>query len=397
VAGLEFKAGTAVAENPPAEGAGSPMSEPSTREAASLRILMAAGGTGGHIFPALAVAQELSARYEEGNRPQIEFLGTGRGLEARVIPAAGYRLRTVAAAGLKGIRGLRRLANLMVLPRSAYQTARVLREFQPGVVVGVGGYLAGPAMLEAALKDIPTLLIEANATPGFTNRVLAPLIRLAAVGFEATAPFYGSKARVTGHAVRRAFFSVPVKEHHPPYTVLVLGGSQGAKAVNDCVVRCAPLVASDAVRFIHQTGERDYNAVQEAYRHQGVRAEVQAFIDDVPQAMARADLLVSRAGAMTVAEVAAAGKAAVLIPFPHAADQHQLENARALERAGAARVMEERTLTPERLAEAIRELLGSPQQLAAMERGARSLARPDATARIADWVEELARRGGPAG
>lgn len=365
---------------------------------ASPRILMAAGGTGGHIFPALAVAQELRARDgREGAgevRSVIEFLGTGRGLEARLIPAAGFRLRTVAAAGLKGIGGLRRLTNLLILPRSALETALVLRDFQPDVVVGIGGYLAGPVMLEAALKDIPTLLIEPNAVPGFTNRVLAPFVRLAAVGFEDTARFYGPKARVTGHAVRKEFFSVSPKDHVPPFTVLVLGGSQGSKAINGCLVKCLPLLESKAspLKVIHQTGERDYNAVREAYRDQGVDAEVHAFIEDVPQALARADLVVSRAGAMTVAELAAAGKAAVLIPFPHAADQHQLQNARALERAGAARVIEERGLTPERLVGEITDLLGDQARLVQMEQGARTLARPDAAARIADLVESLAVR-----
>jgi UDP-N-acetylglucosamine--N-acetylmuramyl-(pentapeptide) pyrophosphoryl-undecaprenol N-acetylglucosamine transferase len=357
----------------------------------SPRILMAAGGTGGHIFPALAVAQELRNGNQAGSVaiPEIEFVGTGRGLEARVIPAAGFRLKTVAAAGLKGMGGLRMLTNLIVLPQSAIQTALLLREFHPDVVVGVGGYLAGPVMLEAALKDIPTLLIEPNALPGFTNRVLAPVVRIAAVGFEEAAAFYGSKARVTGHAVREEFFRTQVKEHAPPFTMLVLGGSQGSKAINRAVLDCLPLLG--AVKFIHQSGEPDYNAVEEGYRQRGIEAEVYAFIEDVPEALARADLVVTRAGAATVAELAAAGKAAVLIPYPHAADQHQLHNARALERAGAARVLEERELTPGRLAEEIRALLGSPSRLREMEQQVRTFAKPGAARRIADLIEELIR------
>ncbi len=358
----------------------------------SPRILMAAGGTGGHIFPALAVAQELRARNgNQGGAAEIEFIGTSRGLESRVIPAAGFRLQTVAAAGLKGVGGLQRLNNLMVLPRSAIEAACILREFQPDVVVGIGGYLAGPVMLEAALKDIPTLLIEPNAVPGFTNRVLAPVVRLAALGFEEAADFYGSKARVTGHAVREAFFGLPVREHFPPFTVLVLGGSQGSRAVNDSLVQCLPLLDPTTVKFIHQTGERDYNGVEAAYRQRGIEAEVYAFIEDVPQAFARADLVVTRAGAATVAELAAAGKAAVLIPYPHAADQHQLQNARTLERAGAARIIEERELTPHRLADEICSLLNSPERLAEIERNVRSFARPGAAARIADLIEGMVR------
>jgi UDP-N-acetylglucosamine--N-acetylmuramyl-(pentapeptide) pyrophosphoryl-undecaprenol N-acetylglucosamine transferase len=361
----------------------------------SPRVLMAAGGTGGHIFPALAVARELRARNRsrsgEAPGPEIEFLGTGRGLEAQVVPAAGFRLRTIVAAGLKGLKGAKRVVNLLVLPRSAFQTARVLREFQPDVVVGIGGYLAGPVMLEAALKDIPTLLIEPNAVPGFTNRVLAPLVRVAAVGFERAAAFYGAKARVTGHPIRREFFTVPTKVHAAPFTILVLGGSQGSRGINLLLPEVMALMPAGTVKVIHQTGERDYNAVEGAYRERGIVAEVSTFIQDVPGALSRADLVVARSGASTVAEIAAAGKASVLIPFPYATDQHQLRNAQALERAGAACVLEERDLTPKRLANGILEMLRSPDEIAAMERAARSFARPDAAAEIADLIEKLAR------
>ena len=362
----------------------------------NFRVLMVAGGTGGHIFPALAVAEELrrraQARGESKAACEILFLGTGRGLEDRIIPAAGFALCKIAAAGLKGIGGWRRVRNLLVLPRSAYETAWLLREFRPDVVVGLGGYLAGPAMLLAALRDIPTLLIEPNAVPGFTNRVLAPMVRVAAVGFEETAELYGVKARVTGHAVRRAFASLTPKAHAAPFTVLVLGGSQGSKALNDCVLASLDLLAgaSACPRIIHQTGERDYNAVREAYQVRGLAAEVFAFIEDVPRAFERADLVISRAGATTVAELAVAGKAALLVPFPAATDQHQLANARALERAGAARVIEQKNLTPQRLVSEIGSLLAAPGQLVQMESAARTLSRPDAAAQIAELVEGLA-------
>jgi UDP-N-acetylglucosamine--N-acetylmuramyl-(pentapeptide) pyrophosphoryl-undecaprenol N-acetylglucosamine transferase len=371
---------------------------PLAGEVKPLRVLMVAGGTGGHIFPALAVAEELRerAKHRDPNGPgcDILFLGTGRGLETRVIPAAGFPLRTVTAAGLKGIGGWQRLRNLLVLPRSAIETALIIGKFQPDVVVGIGGYLAGPAMLEAALKDIPTLLIEPNAIPGFTNRVLGPVVRLAALGFAETASFYRTKGRVTGHAVRKEFSAVPAKDHVPPFTVLILGGSQGSTAINDCVVRSLPQLADDAARltFIHQTGDRDYDAVRQAYQARGLAAEVQAFIEDVPQALARADLVVSRAGANAVAELAAAGKAALLIPFPHATDQHQLENARAMERAGAARIIRQAELTPDRLVTDLWDLLGAPQRLVEMEQAAKRLARPDAAQQIADLVEQLAKK-----
>jgi UDP-N-acetylglucosamine--N-acetylmuramyl-(pentapeptide) pyrophosphoryl-undecaprenol N-acetylglucosamine transferase len=438
-----------------------------------MRILMVAGGTGGHIFPALAVAEELRARGAAGAPYTIEFLGTHRPLEAKLIPAAGFRLRAVDAAGLKGIGGVQRLRNLMVLPRTAIEVARILREFRPHVVLGVGGYLAGPVMLEAALAGIPTILIEPNARPGFTNRLLAPVVRAAAVGFAETAHLYGEKAQATGHPVRRAFFEIPSRRHTcpapqafmpvqrtavagspappgvavaqvqdvavppaqpelavSPFTLLIVGGSQGSRAINRAVAASLPLLghgADDvppggiaatrdvgasgagpgpnavrpygaaapqhgAVRIIHQTGEHDYNEVRQAYQEQGVLAEVHAFIQDMPGALAQADLVISRAGATAVAELAAAGRASILIPFPGATDQHQLENARAMERAGAARVIVQSELTPERLVQEIRGMMANPATLEQMESAARRLARPDAAARIADMVEGLAGR-----
>jgi UDP-N-acetylglucosamine--N-acetylmuramyl-(pentapeptide) pyrophosphoryl-undecaprenol N-acetylglucosamine transferase len=356
---------------------------------------MVAGGTGGHIFPALAVAGELRQRAsqgEPGNGFEIVFLGTNRELESRLIPAAGFPLRKVTAAGLKGIGGWRKILNLLVLPRTAVETAMVLREFSPNVVVGIGGYLAGPALLEAALKDIPTLLIEPNAVPGFTNRVLAPVVRLAAVASEEAAAYFGTKARVTGQPVRKEFARVMPKTHEPPFTVFVMGGSQGSAAINQCVMKSLSLFKSRAadLRFIHQSGERDYNAVRRAFEKAGVSAEVHAFVEDVSGMFARADLVISRAGATAVAELAAAGKAALFVPFPGATDHHQLENARAMERAGAAQIIEQARLTPGSLAEAICALLDRPERLVEMERAARRRAQPDAAERIADLVEALA-------
>jgi len=363
----------------------------------ALRFMMVAGATGGHIFPALAVAEELRARgarrERSGMKYVIEFLGTKRPLEARLIPGAGFPLRTINAAGLKGVGGFRGVRNLMVLPRTAVATAKVLRDFQPQAVVGVGGYLAGPVMVEAALQDIPTLLIEPNALPGFTNRALAPVVRLAAVGFEQAARFYGEKARVTGLPVRAAFHAILPKRHEVPFNILIVGGSQGSKAINELMVQCAPLLRRESgwLKLVHQTGETDYNAVRDAFLEHGVRADVLAFIEDMPEALAQADLVVSRAGAAAAAELAAAGRAALLIPFPAATDQHQLANAQALERAGAARVILQAELTPERLMREVHELLSEPLKLIGMEQAAKSLARPGAAAHIADLVEEMVK------
>ncbi|HEX5482127.1 MAG TPA: UDP-N-acetylglucosamine--N-acetylmuramyl-(pentapeptide) pyrophosphoryl-undecaprenol N-acetylglucosamine transferase, partial [Terriglobia bacterium] len=282
----------------------------------ALRVLMAAGGTGGHIFPALAVAQELRARWQtaESSREafgacRIEFAGTGRGLEARVIPAAGFPLHQLAAAGLKGIGGFRKLRNFLVLPRSFWDTARLLYRLRPDVVVGAGGYVAGPVMLAAALAGIPTLLIEPNAAPGFTNRALAPFVRLAALGFEEAAPVYGKKARVTGHPVRSAFNRIGAKQIASPVVILILGGSQGSLAINNAVIGALPLFAkrTDEFRMVHQAGERWHERVRQAYVGTGLNAEVHAFIDDIPRALEQADLVICRSGASTVAELAAAG------------------------------------------------------------------------------------------
>lgn len=355
---------------------------------------MAAGGTGGHIFPALAVAEELRARWMRQTDAApgcIEFVGAGREIEQRLIPAAGFSLNVVAAAALKGLSGWRKLRNFLVLPRSFWQTSRLIRRFRPNVIVGVGGYVGGPVMLVAALRGIPTLLLEPNAMPGFTNRVLRPFIRIAALGFSEAAPVYGAKARVTGQPVRAAFATLTPKVHQPPFNVLVLGGSQGSVAINTAVVGASALLNSRKGQFTltHQTGKLDFERVSDLYNKSGASAEVSAFIDDVSRAFERADLVISRSGASTVSELAAAGKASLLIPFPYAADGHQLANARALERAGGARVLEQQDLTPERLFEEIMALC-TPDQLAQMDRAARTLAKPDAAARIADLIERLA-------
>lgn len=414
-----------------------------------VRVLMVAGGTGGHIFPSLAVAEELRRRGEQKNPEyKIEFVGTHRPLEAKLIPAAGFRLRTVNSAGLKGIGGMQRLRNLLVLPRTAIEVARILRDFRPQVVVGVGGYLAGPVLLEAAVMGIPTILIEPNARPGLANRLLAPVVRAAAVGFAQTAGVFGKKAQVTGHPVRRGFIEIPPRRRGPDgapqgflpvpgslpaaaeslFTVLIVGGSLGSRAINNAVSQSVPWLPSPAgvaapdlipeipgiapgsggppnevaglkagaapvgIRIIHQTGEHDYNEVRKSYHERGVAAEVRAFIDDMPGALAQADLVISRAGATAVAELAAAGRASILIPFPGATDQHQLENARTMQKAGAALVIEQSELTPERLGGEIRGLLLNPAALEAMENHAKGLARPDAAARIADLVEHFVRK-----
>src|SRR5208282_5807673 len=306
-----------------------------------MRAILAGGGTGGHVIPALAIANELKKNYGA----EVLFIGTARGIENRLVPAAGYRLQLVRVGALKNVSLATRLKTAFDLPRAVWDAGRMLNEFAPDVVIGVGGYASGPAMLAAVVKHIPTLAFEPNVVPGFANRVVARFVSGAAVHFEETAKYF-RHAEVTGVPVRPAFFEIAPKRGGTP-AVLVFGGSQGAHAINEAMIRCLPVLQREApgIHIIHQTGERDYNDALAAYRSlsesSGESAasftfEVFKFIDDMPAAFARADLVVCRSGASTVAEIAAAGKPAVFVPFPRAADDHQRVNAEALARHGAA-------------------------------------------------------------
>ena len=248
-------------------------------------------------------------------------------------------------------------------------------------------------MFTAALGGWPTVLFEPNAEPGLANRLLGPLVKRAAVTYEETRVGFGAKAVRTGSPVRTGFFSVPTKKPEPPFTLLIFGGSRGALAINQAMVEALDhlLASRHSLRFIHQTGEQDYDAVRVAYARREIRAEVLPFITDMPARFAQADLVICRAGANTVGELAAAGRAALLIPFPHATDQHQLRNAEVMVRAGAAALVKQVELSGERLAGEIVQLLDKPQRLAEMAAAARRLAVPDAAARIADLIESVAR------
>lgn len=352
--------------------------------------MMAGGGTGGHVFPALAVADEFRRR---DAAHQVLFVGTDAGLETRVVPAAGYPLRTLPGAGFKGVGIGGKLRSLSLLPLSLWGSVCLLREFRPDVVFGVGGYASGPAMVAAFLGRWPTVLFEANAEPGLANRLLGPMVKRAAVSYGETVPRFGAKAVRTGSPVRAEFFAVPPKTHKSPFTLLIFGGSRGALAINQAVVDALDRLRASrhTLRFIHQTGEHDYNAVRVAYARREIKAEVLPFITNMAARFAEADLVICRAGASTVAELAAAGRAALLVPFPHATDQHQLRNAEVLVRAGAARLVEQSALSGERLAPEVLELLDHPERLPEMEVAVRRLAVPDAAARIVDLIESAAQ------
>jgi UDP-N-acetylglucosamine--N-acetylmuramyl-(pentapeptide) pyrophosphoryl-undecaprenol N-acetylglucosamine transferase len=339
------------------------------------------------VIPALAIARELRERFAA----EVLFVGTARGLENRLVPAAGFELRLVEVGALKSVSLVTRLRTLSALPRAVLASSQILGEYRPDVVLGVGGYASGPAMLAAALRSLPTLVFEPNVVPGFANRVVAPMVTMAAVHFEQTARYF-RRALVTGVPVRREFFLVPPfsPSQHPP-TLLVFGGSQGASALNRVLVESLPALQQiPGIHIIHQTGDRDYNQAQGAYLRSGISAEVYPFIEDMPGVFARADLLVCRSGASTVAEVTAAGRPAVFVPFPKAADDHQLRNAEALASAGAAELIVEADLTSERLVRTVQALLNDQGHLVRMAHAARSLAHPRAAQEIADLAARLA-------
>ncbi len=351
-----------------------------------MRAILAGGGTGGHVIPALAIANQLKKSYNA----ECLFIGTGRGIENRLVPAAGYPLQLVRVGALKNVSLVTRLKTVFDLPRALWDAGRMLNEFAPDVVIGVGGYASGPAMLSAVMKHIPTLAFEPNVVPGFANRIVAKFVSGAAVHFEETAKYF-RHVEVTGVPVRQAFFEIPPKQGGTP-TLLVFGGSQGAHAINEAMFRCLPVLQRKApgIHIIHQTGERDYNDALAAYQPLGESAQVFKFIEDMPGAFARADLVVCRSGASTVAEIAAAGKAAVFVPFPRAADDHQRVNAEALAKYGAAVVVEESKLEGVWLAETIAALLQDSQRLKSMSDAARSLAHPNAAADIAKMAAGIA-------
>ncbi len=348
-------------------------------------ILIAAGGTGGHIFPGIGVADEL-VRRDPARR--IVFVGTPRGLESRLVPKAGYELALLPILPLNGVGLVRMVEGLLALPWAMLKAVLLVARLRPEAVLGVGGYAGGPVVLAAALLGRRTVILEPNAKPGFTNRVLRPFVGHAACAYDEARRAFGRKGVVTGNPVRGGFASLPKKAHTAPLTLLVFGGSQGARVVNRAVVEALPrLPGPDRLRIVHQTGERARDEVAAAYASAGRAAEVLAFLDDMEARMAQADLVVARSGATTCAELAAAGKASVLVPFAKAADDHQRQNARAMEAAEAARMVEEKDLTGERLATVVGELLADPARLGAMEDAARRLGKPDAAARVADLLE----------
>ncbi len=351
------------------------------------RVVVAGGGTGGHLYAGIAIAREILAR---DPRAVVTFAGTVQGLEARVVPREGFELDLLRSAGLKGKGVGARIRGLALLPLSAVDAWSLISRRRPALVIGVGGYSSGPVMLLAALRRIPTLLLEQNAAPGLTNRALAPFVDAAAVAWDATLPYFGRKGFVSGNPVRSQFFAVdpPRRRDDPaaPVRVLIFGGSQGAHAINVAAVAAAErlVAAVPALAITHQTGERDVAMVREGYARAGLAARVDPFLFEMDREMNAADLVVCRAGASTLAETTAAGRPAVLVPLPTATDDHQRKNAAVLQALGAAEVIDQRDLTGERLAAVVRGLADDEARRLRMAAAARTLARPDAARAIVD-------------
>jgi UDP-N-acetylglucosamine--N-acetylmuramyl-(pentapeptide) pyrophosphoryl-undecaprenol N-acetylglucosamine transferase len=362
------------------------------------RVVIAGGGTGGHLYPGIAIARELLARKPGAS---VTFAGTARGLESKVVPREGFQLDLLRSAGLKGRSGAALLRGVALLPVSLVDAWRILSRRRPQLVIGVGGYSSGPVVLLAALRRIPTLLAEQNAVPGLTNRLLSRVVSAAAVTFDSTVSFFGRRGFVAGNPVRSEFFQAEVGKpdgetedgkRASRARVLIFGGSQGAHAINVAMVEAAPRLAADGgVDLTHQTGERDVELVRDAYRAAGLPARVEPFLYAMDREMNQADVIVSRAGATTIAELTAAGRAAILIPLPTATDNHQKKNAEVLARAGAAELLDQQALTGAVLAERLLALARDPTRRARIAAAARTFARPDAARVIVDRALELAQ------
>jgi UDP-N-acetylglucosamine--N-acetylmuramyl-(pentapeptide) pyrophosphoryl-undecaprenol N-acetylglucosamine transferase len=354
-----------------------------------VRVVIAGGGTGGHLFPGLAVARALKARVPGA---RISFAGTAAGIEARVVPSTEFDLDLIRSGGLKGKSAGALVRGLGLLPLSALDAWRLISRRRPDIVIGVGGYSSGPVVGVAVARGVPALLMEQNAVPGLTNKLLAPFVRAAAVTYDASLRYFGSKAFVSGNPVRHGFLEVDDDPTHDPainadrVRVLIFGGSQGAHAINMALVEAAPRLAAAAVDLVCQTGPRDFDVVREAFERSGVPGRVERFIDAMDREMKHAGLVVSRAGATTLAELTAAGRPAILIPLPTAADDHQRHNAEAMQAAGAAEVIDQTQLTGDTLADRMLALAGDVERRRRMAAAARTLARPHAAEQIVDRV-----------
>ena len=359
-------------------------------------LMVAGGGTGGHIYPAIAIAREYLAR-DAARR--VVFVGTEKGLEKTIVPKAGFPLEFIDVGGLKGKGGLDLVRNVLRVPKGFVQAWQLIGRHRPSVVLGVGGYSSGPVLLAARMRGVPTIVHEANAFPGLANRTLARIVTTVAVAFAEAGPRMKRKdAVVTGNPIRQEFFEAGARGAADAATdrqrLVVFGGSQGSRILNETMTAALLFLArlKDTLQIVHQTGPNDHEKVQTAYRQSAFTgARVVPYLDPIVDEIAGADLVVCRAGAMTIGELSAIGRAAVLVPFAAATNNHQELNARVVERAGGAVVITEAELSPEKLAGAIAAIVTDPERAGRMGEGARTLALPDATKTIVDLIQKIER------
>jgi UDP-N-acetylglucosamine--N-acetylmuramyl-(pentapeptide) pyrophosphoryl-undecaprenol N-acetylglucosamine transferase len=356
-----------------------------TEHAKPASFVMAGGGTGGHVMPALAVARELRARGHT-----VRFIGTRRGLEARLAPAEGFPIEWIEIGGLMRVSLRTKLITLAEMPFSVWAAFRMLDRDRPVAVFSTGGFVAGPVLLAALWKRVPVVVMEPNAIPGFTHRKLARFVARALVSFPETAKWFpAAVTEVTGMPVREEFFAIPPKAREGKLTVLITGGSQGSRTLNRAAQASWPLWEKTAVRLIHQTGSSAYDQLAQGFRASGIEGEMAPFLADMPASFASADVVVSRAGMSTVSELAAAGKPSILVPLPTAADQHQLRNAEAMERIGASRMVLDAEFSGQRFLDEVMRLAREPALLENMGEAARSFAKPGAARRAAEVLESF--------
>jgi UDP-N-acetylglucosamine--N-acetylmuramyl-(pentapeptide) pyrophosphoryl-undecaprenol N-acetylglucosamine transferase len=356
-------------------------------------LMIAGGGTGGHIYPAIAIAREWLARDSE--RRAI-FVGTEKGLEKTIVPKAGFPLELIDVGGLKGKGGFDLIRNVLRVPNALIQAWRLVGIHKPCVVLGVGGYSSGPVLLAAKLRGAPTIIHEANAFPGLANRAVARFVTAVAVAFADALPrLKRPDGVVTGNPIRKEFFEATrpgQRETGNGQRLLIFGGSQGSRILNDTMVGALLFLArlEDSLEIVHQTGPNELEKVRKAYRESAfANATIVPYLDPIVDEMAAADLVVCRAGAMTIGELSAVGRAAILVPFAAATNNHQELNARVVERAGGAVVITEAELSPEKLAAAITNIVSDPERTARMGASSKTLAVPSATKNIVDLIEKI--------
>ena len=355
-------------------------------ERKNVRVIIAGGGTGGHVFPAVAIAGEFLERPDVRD---VLFIGTEKGLEARILPEMGFTLRTINVEGIKGKGAAKMMVSLLKIPWSIAQAVSIIRNFRPDIVLGVGGYASGPAVIAAHFMGIKTAIAEQNALPGFTNKILGRFADKIFLSFpDREGRFADTRTVITGNPVRKGFVSGIKKPRRTGdrFSILIFGGSQGARSINRAVVKSIEYLEDikDRLVITHQTGAKGVKEVSAAYHDYGVDAGVHSFITDMSSAYGSADLLICRAGATSIAEITACGKASVLIPYPFAAGGHQELNARVLADAGAAEMILENKLDGKTLAGIIRRLFNNPETIGRMEKKSEKLGNIKAAEYIVD-------------